>query len=43
VDAVANQERDFLAALGKVQGFSIAADGSLALRTSDGQSIEAKR
>jgi heat shock protein HslJ len=43
VDAVANQERDFLAALGKVQGFSIAADGSLVLRTSDGQSMEARR
>jgi heat shock protein HslJ len=42
-DAVVNQERDLLAALGKVQSFSIAADGSLALRTSDGQGIEAKR
>jgi heat shock protein HslJ len=43
MDAQVNQERDFLALLGKVQSFSIEADGSLLLRAGDGRSIEARR
>jgi heat shock protein HslJ len=42
-EAVMGQERTFLAALGKVNGFSLAADGSLQLRTFDGRSIVARR
>jgi len=42
-EAILAQERRFLAALGKVQGFSITADGLLLLRTGDGGSIRARR
>jgi heat shock protein HslJ len=37
------QEQAFLAALSSTQGFSIAADGALLLRTGDGRTIEARR
>ncbi|MGL6222856.1 MAG: META domain-containing protein [Steroidobacteraceae bacterium] len=37
------QEQAFLAALSGTQGFSIAADGALLLRTGDGRTIEARR
>jgi heat shock protein HslJ len=37
------QEQAFLATLGGTQGFSIAADGALLLRTGDGSTIEARR
>ena len=41
--ALMDQERAFVAALGKVHGFSIAADGALVLRTGDGGAIQARR
>lgn len=37
------QEQAFLAALSDTQGFSIAPDGALLLRTGDGRTIEARR
>ena len=42
-DALMEQERIFLEALGKVSGFSIATDGALLLRLADGRTIEARR
>jgi heat shock protein HslJ len=41
--ALMEQERAFLATLGSVQNFSIAADGALLLHTSDGRTIKARR
>ena len=42
-DALMEQERIFLAILGGVRNFSIAADGALLLRAGDGRTIEARR
>jgi len=41
--ALMDQESKFLAALGSVHNFSIAADGALLLRTGDGRTILARR
>lgn len=41
--ALMDQERMFLEALGKVQNFSITADGALLLNTNDGRTIKAQR
>jgi len=41
--ALMDQERAFLAALGSVQSFSIAADGALLLHASDGSTVKARR
>jgi heat shock protein HslJ len=38
-----DQEQAFLSALSSTQGFAIAADGSLLLRTGDGRTVEARR
>ena len=42
-EALMEQERMFLAALGARQSFSIAADGALLLQTSDGRNSKARR
>jgi heat shock protein HslJ len=41
--ALMDQEHRFLDALGGVQNFSIAADGTLLLKTGDGRTITARR